>query len=184
GPSPRLYRRVLWEVGVQDLIPPNHFLAEFLKDLRKVLVEISLQGVVILYSLRFHESLNLWVVVPLFALVFISSDVNVFVSEKLGHFSKKDFQKFVELLTRRVECRFKDPVLALDLIRSGRTAQIRVRDQPACCMARHIELRHDPDTAVAGIGNDFSNLILCVVETVRTQLMKRGIAFRFDSKPL
>src|SRR5438552_2202658 len=179
-----MYDRVFGQVRVQYLIPTNHFFAEFLKDLRQVLVEVSLKSVVVLDSFRFHESLDLCVAAPLVAFVFISSDVDVLVREKLSDLCKKPFEKFVKFLTCGVKRRFKYPVLALDLVRSRRAPKLRMPDQPACCVARHIELGHHSNAPLAGISYDLARLILGVVKTVRTHLMKARIAFRFDSKPL
>src|SRR5882724_1487536 len=179
-----MYDCVFGQVRVQYLIPADHFLAEFLKDLRQMLVEVSLKSVVVLDSFRFHESLDLCVAAPLVAFVFISSDVDVLVREKLSDLCKKAFEKFVKFLTRGVKRRIKYPVLALDLVRSRRAPQLGMPDQPACCVARHIELRHHSNAAVAGISYNLARLILSVIKTVRTHLMKARIAFRFDSKTL
>src|SRR5713226_3294209 len=179
-----MYHCVFGQVGVQYLIPPNHFLPEFPKDLRNALVEVSLKSVIVLDSFRFHEGLNLRVVVPLVALVFISSDVNVLVWEKLGHLCKKAFEKFVKFLTRRIERGIKYPVLAFDFIWSRCAPELRMADQPACCVPRHIELRQHSNAAVAGISYNLARLILSVIKTVRTLLLKLGVALRFDSKTL
>ena len=51
-------------------------------------------------------------------------------------------------------------------------------------MARHVELRNHADSPIVRVLDDFANLLLRVVEAVRTLLLKEGEYFAFDAKTL
>ena len=51
-------------------------------------------------------------------------------------------------------------------------------------MARSVELRKNADTAVVGVGDQFANLVLGVVQTVRAHLVQLGKALALDPEAL
>src|SRR5262249_61411112 len=51
-------------------------------------------------------------------------------------------------------------------------------------MTGHIELGHYADSAVAGIGDNFPDLILSIVESVRTHFSEVGVPPAFDAESL
>ena len=51
-------------------------------------------------------------------------------------------------------------------------------------MSRHVELGHDANAALGGIGDYLPCLILGVVVPVRAQFVELGVAFALDAKPL
>ena len=67
-------RDVFRQLGLQDLIPTDHLLAVFLKDLQQARVEVSLQGVVVLDPFLFHVRLDCRISVPLLAFVLVAAD--------------------------------------------------------------------------------------------------------------
>ena len=51
-------------------------------------------------------------------------------------------------------------------------------------MARSVELRKNADTAVVGVADQFANLILAVVQTIRAHSVQFGKALAFNSEAL
>src|SRR6266511_1971975 len=121
---------------------------------------------IVLFAFLFHEGLNLWVPVPLFTLVLISADVHISIREKGRHFPQKSIEKLVDLVACGIEGRLKNSGCTFDRIRTRRTAEFRITNQPTCAVTGDIKLWHDTDAARAGIINNLSDLILRVVETI------------------
>src|SRR6266498_3541585 len=121
---------------------------------------------IVLYAFLFHEGLNPWVPVPLFTLVLISADVDISIREEGRHFSKKSIEKLIDLVARGIQGRFKNSGCTFDRIRTRRTAEFGITNQPTGAVSGDIKLWHDTDAARAGIINNLSDLILRVVETI------------------
>src|SRR6266511_2070350 len=121
---------------------------------------------IVLYAFLFHECLNLWVPVPLFTLVLISADVHISIGKEVGHLTKKRIEKLVDLLACGIQGRLKNSGCTFDRIRTRRTAESGITNQPTGAVTGNIKLWHDTDAARAGIINNLSDLILRVVETI------------------
>src|SRR6266508_3670561 len=89
---------------------------------------------IVLYAFLFHEGLNLWVPVPLFTLVLISADVHISIREKGRHFPQKSIEKLVDLVACGIEGRLKNSGCTFDRIRTRRTAEFRITNQPTCAV--------------------------------------------------
>src|SRR5882762_10338988 len=113
-----------------------------------------------------HELLNFLVRVPLFAINFVSANMEVLVRKERGHLSDELVEKLVGALASRVHCWIEYAPFALDGIRSRRAGQIGITYEPRCTMPRHIEFRYDANTTIAGIGDDLPRLGLGIVQTI------------------
>src|SRR3954463_7656295 len=166
------------------LVPADHFLVVLLQDLQDALIEVSLQRVIVFDAFLFHEGLDLRIAIPLLAFIFITADVHVLVRKQPGHFTQEHVEKLVCLIARGVERGLKDSCAALNLVRAGGAAELRVSYQPARAMAGNIKLGHNPNAAVARVSNDLAHLVLGVEETVRSERMKLGKLLALDAKAL
>src|SRR6185295_18897300 len=101
---------------MEYFLPANHFLTVLLKNLQDLLIEVSLQRVVVLNPFLFHEGLNLWIAVPLLAFILVAANVHVGVRKQRRHLTQKAVKEFVCLLAAGIECRLKNAYAALDLI--------------------------------------------------------------------
>ena len=123
---------------------------------------------VVLDAFLFHEGLNLRVTVPLFAFILVPTDMHISVWEERGHLTQEAVQKLVNRFAGGIECRFKDSGASFDPVWPWGAAQLRITNQPARAMTRYVKLWHNADAAFAGINNNFSHLLLCVIETIRS----------------
>src|ERR1051325_1161659 len=144
---------VLRQFGLQDLVPADHLLSVFLKDLQQARVEVSLQGVVVLDPFLLHEILDRGIAVPLLAFVFVAADMQVLVREERGHLAEKSVEKLVDLFARRIESGLEDSRTAFDRVWTRRAAELRVADKPARAVAGYVKLRHHANAAVARVGD-------------------------------
>ena len=113
-----------------------------------------------------HELLNFRIRVPLFAVNFVSTDVEKLVREKLRHLTNKLVEKFVRAFARGIHRWVEHSPLPLNRVRSGRAGQIGISYEPCRAMPRHIELGNHPNTAVVRISNYFAHLLLGVKQAV------------------
>jgi hypothetical protein len=144
-------------------------LAVLFEKFQQTLVEMALERRRILEIVLAHEVLNAGIGLPLGTVVLVTSDVHEVVGEDGSHFSDESIEKFVGALPRGIHHRIEDAKLALDVERSGRAGEVRISDKPCTGMSGHVELGHDADAAVAGVGHDLTGLLLGVEETVRAQ---------------
>src|SRR5262245_8961858 len=131
-----------------------------------------------------NKSLNLWVGIPMLALVLIAADMNVRIGEELCHLAQESVEHFIQGFIGGIECRIEDTPPVLDLIWTGLTSQFRVRNKPTRRVARHVELGDHPNTAHPRILYDLAHLFLCEIKTVRTFLMQFWIFFTLNSETL
>src|SRR5215203_5590237 len=147
---------------LKNFIPTDHLLSVLLKDLQQTRVEVSLQRVVIFDPFLLHVGLDFGVPVPLFAFVLIAADVQVIIGKERGHLAQECFEKLVDVLACRIECRLKDSRPAFDRVWTRSTAKLGMANQPACAVTGNVKLGHDTYAAVASVRNDFLHLFLCV----------------------
>jgi hypothetical protein len=95
--------------------------------------------------------------------------VHEVVGEDGCHLCDKSIEEFVGAFSRRIHHRIENAELALDVEGAGRAREIGISDEPCTGVPRHVELRHDPDAAVARIGNNFAGLLLRIEESVGAQ---------------
>ena len=93
----------------------------FGQDLQYALIEIGLQRSRVFQPMLLHELLDLWIGFPLFAVVLITADVDVFVGEQLRHFTQESVKEFVGLFACRIHGWIEDAEPAFNLVRSGPT---------------------------------------------------------------
>src|SRR5688572_22284368 len=127
------------QVRMKDLVPADHFLAVFLQDLQDSLIEIRLQGMVILDAFFFHKGLNLRIPVPLFALVLVPTDVHVSIRKECGHLAQKHVKEFVGRFSSRIQRWLKDSCGAFNLVWTRSATQFRMSHQPAGSVARYVK---------------------------------------------
>src|SRR5262249_6506197 len=85
---------------------------------------------------------------------------------------------------RGIERRVENARLALDLIRTWKTTELRIADQPGSAMTRHIKFRHDANPAGGSVSNNFPGLILGVIESIGAHLMQLRKFLALDAKAL
>src|SRR5207244_9645625 len=90
----------------------------------------------------------------------------------------------VDLLPRGIEGVVEDAPRARDREGSRRAGQLRMAGEPRRGVAGHVELRHDADAAVAGVGDDVLHLLLRVVLAVRPLLVEPRVALALDTEAL
>src|SRR5262245_15888962 len=173
---------LLGQVGAKDFVPAHHFLAMAFQNLEQPLIEIGLECMIVLDSLLLHELLNLWILFPLFPFILVSADMHVVVGKQESHLGEESLEEFVDLFTRGIEGWKKYAHSPLDLIRPRSAAEFRMAHQPARYMARHIEFGNYANSALAGVCDHFSDLVLSVIEAVRPQFGEIRIPAAFDPK--
>src|ERR1700720_3768424 len=80
---------------MQDFVPSNHQLVVLGQDLLQTLIEIGLQILVILHSMRLNERLNLRIGVPVLAIDLVSANVKLGVGKKLAHLVNELVEEFI-----------------------------------------------------------------------------------------
>ena len=130
------------------------------------------------------EGLDPRVTVPRAAVDLVAAHVQVRVGEQRGHLADEAVEERVELLARGIHAMVVEAELALDLVRPGRARQLGMSDEPAPRVARHVELRHDADAAVARVLEDLARFLGRVEVPVRAQAVKPREARALDAEPL
>src|SRR5947207_582405 len=169
---------------MQYLFPPNHLLAVLLQDFQNPLIKVCLQSVIVLDTLLLHKGLNLRIAVPLFAFIFVTTDMDVSIRKECGHLTQERVEKFVCLLAGWIERRFKDSRAAFNLVGTRRAAEFRISHQPTCAVSGDIKLGHHANSAFAGVSDDLAYLLLRVIKAVRSQCMKFGKFLAFNPEAL
>ncbi len=167
GAAPGLDGDVFRQTRIQNFVPANHALAMLLNDGLEPLVEIGLQRLVALDAVRAHELLNLLVRVPLLAVHLVASNMKKLIGKKSSHLSDELVKEFVGLLACGIHGGIENAPAAFDLVRPRAARQFGVADKPRRTVARHIELRHHADAAVACVGNQIADFFLRVIQAVR-----------------
>src|SRR5262249_9011177 len=151
---------------------------------RDALGEVLLKIHAVLDPFLLHERLDLLVLGPVLAVALVSADVHERVGKQRGHLAEKLVDELVDGFACRIKRRIHDSPGPLDLVWTRLTGKRRIADKPACRVTGHVELGHYSYSAIGGVGNDLSNLILRVVEPVRAQLVKFWKPPAFNSEPL
>src|SRR5438552_12404714 len=139
---------------------------------------------IVLYSFVLHEGLYLRISVPLLAFILISPDVDICVRKKRRHLTKKLIEKLVNLLARGIERRLKNSHATFNRVRTRRTAQLGITNQPTGAMTGYVKLGNDTDGALAGVTDKLPYLVLAVIESIRSHLMKLRKFFALNAKSL
>ena len=181
---PGMDHRSFGKIGMEDLVPADHFFAVLSDNFQNALIEITLQRMIVRDVVLFHERLDILVGVPVLAVVLIAPDMQIFIREQPGHLGEELIEEIIDRVAGGIEYRVHDAPVALDGVRSRSAAQFRVTDQPAGGVGRHVELRHHPDAAVIRIGDDLADLFLGEVESVGAHFMQFRKGFRFDPEAL
>ncbi len=153
-------------------------------DLLHPLIEIGLQIVVVFHAVGAHERLNLGIRVPLLAVDFVAPDMKKLVGKKPSHLADECVEKLVSFLPRGVHGRIENAPLALNLIRSRPAGQFGIAHEPGRCVPRHVELGNHANAALARIRDQFPDLVLGVVQTVRTHVRQLGKFLAFNAEAL
>ncbi len=158
---------------MEDLVPAHHPLAETGEDGGEPAIEVGLERGVVLEALGPHERLDRSALLPLRPLDLVAADVPVGVGKERRHLGDEVFEEPVGLLPRGIEGRREDAEPALDRERPRRAGVGGITREPRGRMARHVELRHHPDPAVAGVGHDLADLLLGIEEPVGALLLEQ-----------
>ncbi len=171
-PAPGLNYDVLGHARHQHFVPADNNFSMLDHQLLDTAAEIGLQRVVVLDVVRFHVGLNLRVGVPFLAVDLVAADMKEVIGEDLRHFAYQVIEKFVDFLIRWIHRRIEDSPPALDFVGAFSAGQLRMSHEPRGAVPGHIKFRHDADAAIARIGNHVTNLILRVIQAVRSQLVE------------
>ena len=74
--------------------------------------------------------------------------------------------------------------MALDFVGTRQARQLRMRDDPACRVARDVEFRHDADAASRRIGDDPAHLLLGEEVAIRALALELGVGQALDAEAL
>src|SRR5215475_274860 len=116
--------------------------------------------------MRVDEGLNLGVSVPLLPVYLIPSDMKIGIGKELGHFLDELVQELVSLFFGNVHDRLNAP--SLEGIGARTARQFRVSDVPGAAVARHLEFGEYANASVASVRHKFTDIVLCVVQAVRS----------------
>src|SRR5688572_10179952 len=105
-------------------------------------------------SFLLHESLYVWITIPLFAFVLVAADVQVRIRKQRGHLTQECIKEFIELLACGIECWLEDSWTSFDRVGSRSTAELRVAHQPTGAVTRNIKFRHNANSAFTSIGDN------------------------------
>lgn len=181
---PVLNDGILRECGAENFVPADHLLVVSGKNLLDARAEVRLQLFSGFEAMGVHEDFDLGVGAPVFAVTLITTDVHVGIGEETGHFAEKAVDELECGFARGIECCVVDAEFVRDCIRAGRAAEIRITDEPALNVTGHIELGDDADAARGCVGDDFADLLLCVVLTVGAEFSELGVNAAFNAEAL
>ena len=153
-------------------------------DLLHALVEVRLQFLITLDFAFTHELLYFRICIPLLSVYLVAPDMEVLVGKKLGHFTDELVEELVGFVLGWVHCRIEDSPLAFYLIRTRRTGEFRIPDEPSCTVSGHVELGNHADTPLTRICDQLADFILSVVEPVRAQFVELRKLFAFHAETL
>ena len=157
---------ILGHAGNENFVPAYDRFAVLGDNFLDALTEIGLQFVVRFQIMRFLIFLDFWIGVPLLAVHFVPADVEIGVRKKFDHLSDQVVEKLVGFFVRRIHRGIEDSPLAFDRVGAGAAGKFGITDKPGGAMAGHVELGNDADAAIAGVGDEFANFVLRVVEAV------------------
>ena len=170
---------------MQDFVPAHHDLVILRDDLLQALVEISLQVLIVFHPVSMNECLNFRIGVPLLAVDFVASDVEVGVGKKLRHFLDEFFQEFVGRFARGIHDRIDVAGAAgLERVRAGTARQFGIAEEPRPAVAGNVELGHHADAAIVRVGDELANFFLRVEHAVGTGAGQLGKYFALDAEAL
>ncbi len=115
-----------------------------------------------------HEGLDSGTCLPFGRHGLIAADVHVGIGEETSHLAEETLEELVSLLAGRIKREVGDAELAANRLRGAIAGKLRVGDEPGGAVARHLKLRHDPNTACAGIADNLGGVLLGVEETIRS----------------
>ena len=130
--------------------------------------EVGLEGMIVLDIVRMHPRLNMGIRIPVLAVYLVAADMKVSIRKKRLHLTENGIDQLVCRVARRVQRRTQVVTLRPDqAMRCGTGRQLRISNQPAHGVARHIELRDNAHATVARIGDQCAHLILRIEKPVR-----------------
>src|SRR6266446_4266737 len=110
--------------------------------------------------------------------------MEIMIGEKSGHLADELVEELISLLVGRVHRGIENAPFALNLVWPGSARQLWMANKPRRTVARHVEFRHYTNAAVARIRNQVANLVLRVVQPVRTQSVQLGKFLALDAEAL
>ena len=122
--------------------------------------------------------------VPVLAVHLVAPDVEVRVGEEGSHLAEEAVQEVEHLLPGGIQGGVHDPPLPLDRVRAGHRGELGVAHEPARRVAGDVELRVDPDPALARVRDDLLHLLLRVEEAVRAHPVELGVKAALHAEPL
>src|SRR6266446_5568011 len=110
--------------------------------------------------------------------------MEIMIGEKSGHLADELVEELISLLVGRIHRGVEHAPFALNLVWPGSARQLWMANKPRRTVARHVEFRHYTNAAVARIRNQVANLVLRVVQPVRTQSVQLGKFLALDAEAL
>ena len=154
-------------------------------DYLNALIEVSLQRVVVFYMVGLHPCLDALILVPVFSIYLVSTDVEVCIGEESRHFGEDRVQELVGCLLRGVEWGTIFVEVASDECdRASGGCQLRIGREPAHGVPWNIKLRNYADATFAGVEDEITHLSLRVEESSRSELSKLGASPTLHAKTL
>src|SRR5579875_346148 len=147
---------------MQDFIPADHTPVVFCENFEHAPVEVSLQRRRILEMVLAHKTANARIFQPFARLHLIPANMKVGIGEDPNHLSYKPIDKAIGRFLCGIDQRAVDAWTTHEFIGPGAAAELRIPDQPACCMPRHIELGYDSDAALPGVSDNLAHFGLCI----------------------
>ena len=95
----------------------------------------------------------------------------------------KCVEELVGFLARGIHGGMENSPVALDRIRPGRARQLRISYEPTGGVARDIEFGDHANAAIARVGDNLPDFVLCVEMPIRTELLKPGKRLLSTRKP-
>src|SRR5207245_10485420 len=148
----------------------DHRLAVLADDLLHTLVEVGLQILIRLHAMPGYERLDLRVLVPLFPVYLIASDMKTLIGKKLGHFADEFIEKMVSMLFCWIHGWIKHSPFALDLIWPRCAGEVGIADKPGGTVARHIEFESHDNASIEAVCAHLAYLALALIQSLTTPL--------------
>ena len=182
--APGLNHGARTQSRLQDLVPADHGSAVPRQDLTNALAEIQLDVARVLEPVLFGKRLNVRRLAPLLAVHFVAAHVEIRVGEERCHFADKAVQEAVGFLAARIHHRIEHAVVAAGFKGARPAGQLRIAGKPARGVARHVELGHHADPALARVSHHGADFGLRIVMAAGTELLQTRIAFALHAKAL
>ena len=160
--APPHERGSLRESAFDDFVPSNHLPSVLVDVFLHVLDEPRLQFFLVFETVVFDALLAVGTLLPVVLLHLVATDVHIFIGEELEHFVPHVATEPEHAVLSRAEWGSED-LSPADLLEARQSVVVADGSQH---VPGHVDFGHSLDASLAGISNDFADVVLRIVAAV------------------